>query len=294
MNKQSDWQGWQLFLAIAENGSLNKAAERLGCSQPTMSRQLLALESKLGRNLFDRSTQGLTLTDFGNSLLEESRHMAASAERLQRIAQGQDATLSGSVRLSVNEMLAQYYLPRLLPMFMDQYPQLQVQIVVTNHASSLDKRDADIAVRMFRPLQQDLVMRHIGDIELGAYASDSYLLKEGTPESVEQLGEHRILGFDRDKQLEEGAAAMGWPLSNEDLLFRTDNMPLMVETAVHGGGILFTHATVAKQRKLIRIDCGLNIPPLPMYLVCHRDVQHNRKIRVLMDFLVEHLTTEMS
>ncbi len=284
-----DWRSWHLFMAVAECGSLSQAAEQLGSSQPTLSRQLLTLESQLGNKLFDRSTQGLRLTEFGKSLLEESRNMAASASRLQRIAQGQDVSLSGSIRLSVNEIIAQYYLPSILPEFMNRYPDLQVQIVVTNQATNLDKRDADIAIRMFRPHQQDLVMRHILDLDLGVYASSGYLAQFGTPNSPQDLIDHRILGYDRDKQLEEGAELLGWPIKNDDLLFRTDNMPLMVEIAANDGGIVFTHSAVARKRNLAQVDCGIEIPSLPVYLTCHRDVQHNQKIRVLMDYLAERL-----
>jgi DNA-binding transcriptional LysR family regulator len=142
---------------------------------------------------------------------------------------------------------------------------------------------------MLRPQQQDLVMKHLFDIELGAFASEKYLAKAGTPEDPQALSNHRILGYDRDKQLEEGAAALGWDIKNDELFFRTDNMPLLVELASYGGGIVFTHQDVAEKANLKRIECGLNIPALPVYLACHRDVQHNNKIRLLMNFLIEHL-----
>ncbi|MGL6262302.1 LysR family transcriptional regulator [Vibrio sp. WXL103] len=284
-----DWRAWHLFLAVAESGSLTKAAAMIDTSQPTLSRQLHQLERQLGRSLFDRSTRGLVLTSFGQTLLEESRKMAASANKLERLIQGQDITLSGSVRLSVNEMIAQYYLPAILPAFLDLYPNLQVQVVVTNQITSLDKRDADIAIRMLRPQQQDLVIKHLFDIELGGYASEAYLSKSGVPKTPEDLSNHRVLGYDRDKQLEEGAAALGWEIKNEDLSFRTDNMPLLVELASHGGGIVFTHRDVAEKATLKYVECGLVIPALPVYIACHRDVQHNSKIRLLMNFLAEHL-----
>lgn len=284
-----DWRSWNVFLAVAESGSLTKAAATLNTSQPTLSRQLYQLESQVGRTLFDRSTRGLVLTTFGQTLLEESQKMAASANRIQRLIQGQDISLSGIVRLSVNEMIAQYYIPEILPKFLDSHPNLQVQIVVTNQITSLDKRDADIAIRMHRPKQQDLVIKHLFDIELGAYASDAYLEKSGKPMTPEEFSNHRILGYDRDKQLEEGAAALGWDIKNDQLSFRTDNMPLLVELASHGGGIVFTHRDVAEKTSLKPIDCGLVIPSLPVYLACHRDVQHNNKIRGLSKFLADHL-----
>ncbi|MGR5166340.1 LysR family transcriptional regulator [Vibrio astriarenae] len=284
-----EWRFWHVFLAVAESGSLTKAASVLDTSQPTLSRQLYQLEKQLGRSLFDRSTRGLALTSFGQTLLEESRKMATSANKLERLIQGQDIELFGTVRLSVNEMIAQYYLPEILPEFLDSYPNLQVQVLVTNQITSLDKRDADIAIRMLRPKQQDLVMKHLFDIELGAFASEAYLTKAGTPKNPEELSNHRILGYDRDKQLEEGAASLGWDIKNDELFFRTDNMPLLVELASHGGGVVFTHQDVAEKACLKRIECGLNIPALPVYLACHRDVQHNNRIRLLMNFLTRHL-----
>lgn len=289
-----DWQWWQYFLAIAEQGSLSKAAEVLGVSQPTLSRQLLAMETKLAQSLFNRSTQGLTLTAFGAELLEECQQMQNSAERLQRLAQGKAQNLTGRIRLSVNEMIAHYYLPMLLPDFMDSYPELSVEIDVSNRASSLDKRDADVAIRMFPPTQLDLIARRLFDLPLGFYASRGYLEKHGTPESPEQLFQHRLLGYDRDKQFEDGARQMNWALKNEDFRFRTDFMPLHLEVARCGGGIVATHQTLCESVGLVPVNIGIELPKLPIYLVCHRDVQHNKAIRVLMDFLSEHLEMAIS
>ena len=284
-----NWQWWQYFLAIAEQGSLSKAANELGVSQPTLSRQLLAMENQLGQTLFDRSTQGLKLTLFGEGLLEESRQMQESALRLQRLADGQSHVLSGRIRLSANELIALYYLPNILPEFLDTYPQLQVEVEVNNRASNLDKRDADVAIRMFPPTQLDLIARHLFDLPLSFYASREYLDKHGYPEKPEELFQHRLLGYDRDKQFEEGGRRMGWDIRNENFMFRTDFMPLHLEMAKRGGGIVGTHISLCEYYNLIPIDVGIELPSLPIFLVCHRDVQHNKRIRVLMDFLALNL-----
>lgn len=287
-----DWQSWHYFLQIAQSGSLNQAAEKLGVSQPTLSRHLQALEKQLGQSLFDRSTQGLTPTRFGQSLLEEAEVMRASAQRLERQAAGQDQALTGRVRLSANEPIALYYLPKILPQFMDANPQLSLEIEVTNKASSLDKRDADIAIRMFPPQQLDLIARHLFDIPLGFFASADYFTKHGNPETITELFQHRVIGYDRDKQFEQGAAQLGWNLQNEDFYFRTDCMPLHIEMARQGGGIVATHQEVAESFGLVPVMADLKLPKLPIYLCCHRDVKHNRRIRLLMDFLAEHLVLD--
>lgn len=289
-----DWQWWRYFIAIAEHGSLSGAADSLGVSQPTLSRQLLAMETALGNALFDRSTQGLALTEFGMALLEESQHMQRSANRLQRLAEGQDQTLTGRVRLSANDLIAHYYLPRILPTFLDAHPELSVEIVVSNDASSLDKRDADVAIRMFPPTQLDLVARHLFDIPLGIFASTAYLDKVGRPTTPEECFNLRVLGYDRARRFEEGARAMGWNIRNEDFRFRTDYMPMHLETAKFGGGIVFTHIALCKFFGLEQIDVGIELGSLPIYLACHRDVQHNKRIRAMMDFLASHLESALA
>lgn len=284
-----DWQWWQFFLCIVEFGSINKAANALNISQPTLSRHLLAMEKNLGQSLFDRSTQGLTLTSFASVLLEEGKVMQASAMRLQRISQGQDLQLKGRVRLSVNEMMAQYYLPDLLPQFMQAYPDISVEIEVSNKASNIDKRDADIAIRMFPPTQLDLIARKLVDLPLRFFASEQYLQRCGTPQNRQQLFAHRLLGFDRDQQFVQGASLQGIDIRNEQFSFRCDFMPLQFELALKGAGIVITHQKHALEKGLIQISTDITLPPLPIYLVCHRDVQHNPRIRVMMDFLGDNL-----
>ncbi|MGF1718493.1 LysR family transcriptional regulator [Vibrio kyushuensis] len=286
-----NWQWWHYFLSIAEKGSLSKAAEQLDVSQPTLSRQLLSMEKQLGHSLFDRSTQGLTLTNFGESLVEECRQMQASAERLERLAAGHKSTLSGRVRLAANELVALYYLPKILPLFMQRYPEVSVEVEVSNLASNLDKRDADVAVRMFAPIQLDLVCRRIMEIPLGFFASSEYLAKNGVPKFPDEIFKHRVIGYDRDKQFENAGQKLGWEVNNEHFLMRTDFMPMHLEFARHHGGIVVTHKNLCFEAGLKEINAGIDLPPLPVYLACHRDVQHNKKIRVLMDFLAEHLPT---
>jgi DNA-binding transcriptional LysR family regulator len=284
-----NWQWWQYFLGIAQQGSLSKAAQQLKVSQPTLSRQLQAMEQQLGQPLFDRSTQGLSLTLFGQSMLEECQNMQSSAQRLQRLAAGQAQTLTGRVRLAANELVALYYLPQIMPQFMEAYPEVSLEIEVSNSASNLDKRDADVAIRMFPPTQLDLLCRRVADIPLGFYASSDYLAKYGMPKDQTSLLSHRVLGYDRDPQFEVGARQLGMKVKNEQFLLRTDFLPLQFELAKQHAGIAATHKRLAENAGLIEIKLGIELPALPVYLVCHRDVQHNKKIRVLIDYLAEHL-----
>ena len=289
MNNEN-WQWWQYFLVIAKQGSLSKAAEFLGLSQPTLSRQLQAMEKKYGQVLFDRSTQGLSLTEFGRKLLDECEDMQTSADRLQRLVAGHTHTLSGRVRLSVNEIIALYNLPKIIPSFMEKYPDVSVEIEVSNLATNIDKRDADVAIRMFQPTQMDLICRHLFDIPLGFYASTKYLENNGTPKNADDLFNYRIIGFDRSLLLVEGGKNLGLNVKNENFNLRTDFAPLHIALASNDGGIIVTYKDIAEVVGLVEIDLGIVIPPQPVYLVCHRDVQHNKRIRALMDHLAENLS----
>lgn len=285
-----DWQKWHYFVVIAEKRSLSKAAAEMGISQPTLSRQLVSLEQSVGNSLFDRSTQGLSLTAFGQSLLAEAKAMQENAFRLQRVISGQQDTLSGRVRLSVNENVAQYYLAPAITQFLRQYPQLSVEVDVSNRATNIDRRDTDIAIRMFKPTQEDVVARHLLDIPVHFFASKAYLREFGTPQTISELFTHRLIGFDRDTQFEDKAREYGWSISNEDFMFRTDNIPLQFEVAREGGGIVATHYAMAKKYGLEMIDVGIQPQSLSVYLVCHRDLYQNANIRALYRFLGEHLT----
>lgn len=291
--KDVNWQSWSYFVVTAELGSLNRAAEKLQISQSTLSRQLVGLEKELGHSLFNRSTKGVTLTEFGIVLLEEATNMQQSAYRLQRLVNGEKNEFSGTIRVSVNQIFAQYYLPRILPDFLTAYPDINVEIEVTNQASNIDKRDTDIAIRMFKPSQVDLVCRRLFDIPLGFFASQSYLDSITPPTNLNDLFHLTVLGYDRDTNLEQGVRALGLDVSNQDFVFRSDYMPIQIELARYSGGIAVTHRELAKSLGLIELELETKLPEMPVYLVCHRDVQHNKKIRVMMEFLAERLPTAL-
>ncbi|MEJ2644430.1 MAG: LysR family transcriptional regulator [Gammaproteobacteria bacterium] len=178
---QLDWALIRSFLAVARLGSLSAAARDMGVSQPTLSRDIQALEAATGLNLFRRTTQGLVLTPQGQRLVDAADHMNAAADRFARQASGLSVELEGDVRISANEIVGTYLLPPAIADFRQEHPAVHVEVVISNGASSLSKREADIALRMFRPTQPDLVARRLPDLELGFYAHRDYLDRRGEP-----------------------------------------------------------------------------------------------------------------
>jgi len=281
-----DWGLIRTFLAVSRQGSLSAAARELGVSQPTLSREIQALESTTGLNLFRRNTQGLSLTEEGRALVEAAGRMNEAADQFIRQASGMSVELEGEVRISANEIVGIYMLPSAIAAFREQHPGVQVEIVITNRASSLSKREADIALRMFRPNQPDLVARRLPDLEVGFYAHRDYVARHGAPMSLEEFKQHTILGFDEAMDFINGARAMGYEFVKKDFAIRTDHMLAQIGLLRAGAGIGGTHIEIARHYpELQRVLEFVPLPKLEFWSVCHADVQFNSRIRSMMQFL---------
>lgn len=281
-----DWGLIRSFLAVAQHGSLSAAARELGVSQPTLSRDIQALEAAAALNLFRRTTQGLQLTDTGQTLVDAASQMNAAAEQFARQTIGLSAELTGDVRLSVNEVVGCYLLPPALAALREQHPGVNIEIVVSNSVSSLSKREADIALRMFRPTQPDLVARRLPAIELGFFAHREYLTRHGTPESFDDCRDHTLIGFDAQTEFIDEAARHGYSLVRDNFALRTDHLLLQIHLIRAGAGIGVTHVDLAaKWQDVVRILQDVPLPALEFWIVCHRDVQHSSRIRATMQFL---------
>ena len=281
-----DWALIRSFLTVARTGSLSAAARQLGVSQPTLSRDVQALETATALNLFKRNTQGLQLTEAGQALMESATRMDDAADQFARQASGLSVELHGDVRVSANEIIGMYLLPPALAALRAQHPGVSVEIVISNRASSLSKREADIALRMFQPTQPDLVARRLPDMELGFYAHRAYLQKHGTPKTFAELQQHRPIGFDENNEFIEGAAQMGYQFVRNDFALRTDHLLTQINLLRAGAGIVATHVRLAEHwPELVRILDWVPLPPLEFWVVCHHDVRFNTRIRAVMQFL---------
>lgn len=283
-----NWQLYQCFFAVAKAGSLSKASGQIGLSQPTLSRNIAKLEQQMGGDLFSRASTGVALTKFGQQLLADVEKMADAAHRLHRLEGLDDSRLSGNVRISVNEIVGGYVMPKALSAFQQRYPDIHVELVISNSASNLNKRDADMAFRMFRPTQPNLILRRLPDMALGLYAHHDYLAQRSPISELTDLFQHRLIGFDQSSQFIDTAQAMGWQLTNEHFCLRTDSLITQVQFIGQAGGIGVTHQGIGEQQPTWqRVLPELAIPAMQCYLVCHQDLQHNPRMRVLMDFLVD-------
>ena len=152
-----DWTLWRSYEAVVGEGSLSGAARRLGLSQPTLGRHVEALETALGLTLFERTLKGLKPTEAGLRLYDPVRAAREALAEARAIAEGQSVDLTGSVRITASDVFSHYVLPPLLPPIRTAYPDVALEIVPTDSLENLLLREADIAIRMIRPTQLDLV-----------------------------------------------------------------------------------------------------------------------------------------
>lgn len=284
------WDLIRTFRSVAKTGSLSASAKELGLTQPTIGRHIDLLEETTKLTLFIRSREGMAITDQGSDLVASSEDMAKAAYEFERRASGFDENVEGLVRISANEIFGVLILPRILPKFAKQHPDIEIELVVSNSATNLLQRDADIAIRMFRPKQNDLIARKITELQLGFFVHQDYLNDRKAPRDIADLREHRFIGFDRDTSFIEVARQLGEDFKPSDFSFRCDNILTHIEAIRSGLGIGVTHQGLARNwPNVVPVLPNVKLPKLDLWIASHADVRHNKRIRLVMDFLAAHL-----
>jgi DNA-binding transcriptional LysR family regulator len=284
-----DWSSLRDFLAVAECGSLSGAARRLGVSQPTLTRRMSALERQLRAELFRRGARGLELTEAGLAILGSARQMAQEAQAIELAAAGRDRELAGTLRITATEGLAVEWLTPELASFRARHPRIDLEILVRNTALNVLRREADVAIRLGRPQQADLVARRMGELALGLYASRGYLEECGIPRTPADLAGHRGVGFD-EADLYTGAGSwLERSLGEARVAYRANTLSAQRAAIRAGFGIGGQSCFIAERDPdLVRVLPELETR-LEIWLVTHPGLRHNARIRAVFDFLAERL-----
>ena len=286
-----DWSLIRAFLAVAETGSLSGAARSLSLSQPTLGRQIKQLEDQMGLRLFERQARGLELTDTGESLLEPARAMRAAFGQLRLRAAGRDHKMEGTVRITASEVMAHHVLPKIIAGMREAEPNIQIELFPSDASENLLFREADIAVRTYRSTQLDVITKQIGTVEMGIYAAKSYLAKHGTPERIDDLLNHTIVGYDRDDRIIVGMRDLGWPATREFFDVRCDDQNTYWELVRAGCGVGFTQQSFASVDPLIaRVLPEVELPTLPIWLAAPEVMRSTPRIKRVWDMLEEGIS----
>lgn len=288
MKQALDWTLLHSFLGVAETGSLSAAARRLGLSQPTLGRHIRDLETQLDVPLFTRVPRGLALTEAGADLLPHARAMQAAAAQLALVAAGRAEAVTGTVRITASRMVSHHILPSMLARLRILEPGIDIELAPSDTSENLLFREADIAMRMYRPTQLDVVTHHVTDIAIGLYGARSFLDRVGRPCSLDDLLALDFVGFDRSDLILRTMRTLGVERHREDFPVRCDDQVVhwnLVRAGCGLGGALCiigdTDPTVE------RVAPDLALPALPLWLATPEPLRHNLRVRRVHDFLTD-------
>jgi DNA-binding transcriptional LysR family regulator len=256
-----------------------------------VGRRLTTLEERVGARLFDRTPEGYALTTAGRDLVRHAERMEDEALALERAVLGADQRIAGSVRVTATEMIATRFIMPHLPGFHARHPELAIEIECSNRNISLVRREADIALRLARPREENVVTRRLADIPLALYASPEYLRARGTPADPERsLRDHSALLFADTRAFRLENTWFEARLDGAQIALRSDSVSSIFAAAVAGVGIaLLPRAAAERDAGLVRVETTTSPEPRVIWQTVHEDLQRNARVRAVMAFLAETL-----
>ncbi len=289
-----DWDKLRVFHAVAEAGSFTHAGDTLNLSQSAVSRQISALEEALQVPLFHRHARGLILTEQGESLNRTVREVFAKLAMTEALLTESKEKPAGRLKVTTTVGFGSSWLAPRLPIFLDQYAEITMQLLLDDTDLDLAMREADVAVRMHPPKQPDLVQRHLTAIEWHVCASPEYLKKYGTPKTAEELDAHRLILFgDHHAPVPDinWLAEIGRrPGSPRKALLELNSLRGMLVAAKAGLGIAavpdYMHA---ETDGLVQVLTEVKAPKVDVYFVYPEELRNSKRVAVFRDFLLAQL-----
>lgn len=287
-----DWNRARAFLVTAEEGSLSAAARALGMAQPTLGRQVSALETELGVVLFERVGHRLALTRSGLELVEHVRAMGEAANRVSLTASGQSQSIEGPICITASEAYSVFLLPPIIAKLRRVHPGITIEINASNDVQDLRRREADIAIRNSRPTDPALVAQKIKDDTACLYATDSCLAQCGEIRTPADLSRAYFIGFENNAPFIEGLNAQGACVTPGHFPVFSGSHLVHWELVKQGVGIGVIAAWIGDAEPLVRRAAPWLKPfVFPVWLVAHREVNTSPRIRLVFDLLAAELAT---
>lgn len=285
-----DWDDLRFFLTLSRHGTLSAAAKVLHVSQSTVGRRLNALEATLAVRLLNRTPEGYVPTLAGEEVRRKAERLEAEALSLERDVTGRDTRLRGLVRVTCAETLAAHVLAPSFALLHSRHPDIMIELIPNPRELSLAMREADISLRMRQPEQHDLVVRRIGGIAFGIYATPEYLRDQGTLDFDDGCAGHRLITQLDDIQEMTQSAWLTDMASRATVVLQTSSHEAAVLAAANGGGL----ACLARFRgdgepRLTRIPVPTEPPSADILLLVHRDNRDTPRIRVVLTHLTDSI-----
>lgn len=287
-----DWDKLRIFHAAAQAGSFTHAGEMLNMSQSAVSRQVGALEQELGIPLFHRHARGLLLTEQGDLLFRTARDVMMKLDAVQaRLADSREKP-SGVLRVTTTVGLGTSWLTSRIHEFLEIYPDVELQVILDDSELDLAMRQADVAIRLRQPVQPDLIQRRLFTVHFHLYASPSYLRRYGSPSTVADLDNHRLITFG-----EQGASylrEMNWVETAGRAADQPRRPTLKINSVVaikravqRGIGIaLLPDYLVEPEAGLVQLIPEADLPEYHTYFVYPAELKSTARVRAFRDFIV--------
>jgi DNA-binding transcriptional LysR family regulator len=289
-----DWADIRLFLAILDHGSLVAAAGHLELTQPQVGRRLSAFEERLGTPLFVRSGRRMQLADAGAAILDSARRMESEMLAIERSVEIQSKGLCGQVTISATEGTGTDWLTPVLFAFHQQYPDISVKVLIESRAVDLIHREADIALRMGRPKQPDLIARRLVTIGFGLYATQKYLQGAGVVSTIDSLAVHQLVVLEMpDNRMEPNAIVLAMEKGTGHVTYSTNSPAAQLSAVLAGFGIgMVSHRWASMNPSLVRVLPEYKPLEVELWLVSHEELRHSARIRALSDFMAESVVSD--
>jgi DNA-binding transcriptional LysR family regulator len=293
-----DWDKLRVFHAVAEAGSFTHAGESLNLSQSAVSRQISALEESLNVPLFHRHARGLILTEQGELLNRTARDVFTKLAMTEAQLSESRERPRGPLKVTTTVAFGSLWLTPRIREFLDLYPEIQMSIVLDDGELDLAMRQADVAIRLMPPRQPDLVQRHLMDMHYKLYATADYLNRHGSPKTIEELDDHRIIVYGDESKppvdnvnwlLEAGARAD----APRRPVLKVNNIYGILRAVQSGLGIAALPDYFSREATdLVEILPELRGPSFDAYFVYPEELRHSKRIAVFRDFLIKKIADQ--
>lgn len=290
-----DWNDLKAFLAVARGGSTLAASKSLNVNQTTVARRVESLEAALGVRLFERGQTGSRLTEIGRDLVAEAEKVEHAASAFGSRAQAHQRGLAGSIKLTCTEIVANLSITPAIAHFRRLYPEVTVDMVITDQPLDIAAGEADLAVRSGRSLPvSDLVARKIADYDFALYCSREYAARMGAPKSLAELRDHDLISCETAQGVLPGVSWMLQQAGGKAPVHTSNSLTNLMQAVRVGLGVAPLGCLLADaESELIRISDVIEEAGASSWIVTRRELKDTPRIRAFLDFLVPHVQQDL-
>lgn len=288
-----DWDKLRIFYAVAEAGSFTHAGETLNLSQSAVSRQISTLEESIGVSLFHRHARGLILTEEGELLHKTAGEIFGKLAMIEGQLADSKQLPEGPLRITVAEFIGSTWLAPKLAQLRAEHPDIQLTMLLDDRILNLNMREADAAIRLYKPEQPDLIQRQLTSIHFHICASKDYLKKNGTPKNVKELKKHTLIGY--PENVPAPFADPNWLFRMADVDGESETTTIMMnsiygifEAVKAGAGIAaLPDYMIAGNKDVVQILETTTRTPVDVYFVYPEERRNSKRIGIFKDFLLK-------